>query len=219
MLRLLALLLILLNGAYFAWSHSMLRPYGLGPMQQGEPYRVAQQIRPDLVRILSADEALRVEVAASTAVKASECLQAGLFDEAQAALLRQTAQSVLPAGSWLLDVTVEPARWIIYMGKFADAQTLAKKRAELTLLNLRFEPLTNRALDFGLSLGGFDTEARARDELAALSQRGVRTASVVLERAEARGILFKIPVVDEAVRARLDELTTALGPRALRPCR
>ena len=219
MLRLLALLLILLNGAYFAWSHSMLRPYGFAPMQQGEPYRVAQQIRPDLVRILSADEALRVEVAASTAVKASECLQAGLFDEAQAALLRQTAQSVLPAGSCLLDVTVEPARWIIYMGKFADAQTLAKKRAELTLLNLRFEPLTNRALDFGLSLGGFDTEARARDELAALSQRGVRTASVVLERAEARGILFKIPVVDEAVRARLDELTTALDGRILRACK
>lgn len=46
MLRLLALLLLLANGAYFAWSHDWLRLYGMGPVQQSEPQRVAQQIRP-----------------------------------------------------------------------------------------------------------------------------------------------------------------------------
>ncbi len=219
MLRLLVLALALLNGVYFAWSHDLLRPYGFGPLQQAEPYRLAQQIRPELVRILSTDEARRVEVAGQTATRPVGCLQAGLFDETQAAALRQAAQSILPSGSWLLDAAVEPARWIVYMGKYPDALTLARKRTELASLNLRFEPLSNPSMDFGLSLGGFDTEERARSELAVLSQRGVRTATVVQERAELRGTMLKIPVVDEAVKARLDELKNALAGKPLRECK
>lgn len=218
MLRLSVLALLLLNGIYFVWSHKLLRPYGFGPVQQTEPFRLAQQIRPESVRILSADEARRVEVAAQIATRGPECLQAGLFDEAQSALLRQTAQSVLPAGTWLLDAAIEPARWTVYMGQYPDAQTLARKRGELESLNLRFEPLINPSLDYGLSLGGFDTEARANAELAVLSQRGVRTARVVQERAEFRGAWFRIPAADEGLKARLDELKGALADKPLRPC-
>ena len=219
MLRLFALLLILLNGTYYAWSREWLRPYGLAPALQSEPFRLMQQIRPELVRILSADEARRVEVAAQTLAKAGDCLQAGLFDETQTAALRQTAQSILPSGSWLLDVALEPARWIVYMGKYPDVQTLGKKRAELSALNLRVEPLTNPALELGLSLGGFETEARANDSLAALGKQGVHTAHVVQERPEVRGTLFRIPVLDDASSARLDDLKTALAGKPLRVCK
>ncbi len=213
------LLLVLLNAVYYAWSHNLLRAYGFAPEQQNEPFRLAQQIKPELVRIQSADEARRVEVAAQTATKPVECLQAGLFDEAQTGVLRQTAQSGLPAGSWLLDVAVEPARWIVYMGKYPDAQMLAKKRAELAALNLRFEPLTNPSLDFGLSLGGFETEARANEALAALGKQGVHTANVVQERPELRGTFFRIPVVDDALKAKLDVLRPALAGKPLRACK
>lgn len=217
MLRLLVLLLVLLNGAYFAWSHQLLRAYGFAPPQQTEPFRLAQQIHPEWVRILPADEARRVEVAAQTA-RSGDCLQAGPFDEAQLAALRQAAQSVLPPGTWLLDAAVEPARWIVYMGRYPDAQTLARKRAELAALNLRFEPLTNPALDYGLSLGGFDSEARANEALAAFGKQGVHTARVVQERPELRGTWFRIPVVDEALKARLDQLKGALNGKPLRGC-
>ena len=152
------------------------------------------------------------------ASKAAECLQAGPFDDTQTATLRQAAQSVLPAGSWQLDSAIEPARWIVYLGKYPDAQTLAKKRSELAALNLRPEPLTNPALELGLSLGGFETEARADEALAALSKQGVHTAHVVRERPELRGTLFKIPAVDEPVRAHLDDLKTALAGKSLRAC-
>ncbi len=219
MLRLLAMVLVLLNCAFFAWSHNLLRPYGFAPSSQSEAYRLAQQIRPEAVRILSAAEARGAEAAAQTAAKSVECLQAGLLDEAQTNVLRQVAQSTLPAGSWLMEAAIEPARWIVYMGKYPDAQTLAKKRSELASLNLRFEPLTNASLDFGLSLGGFESEARARIALAAFSQRGVRTATVVLERPEVRGTVFKVPTVDEGLKARLDELKTALAGKPLRPCK
>ena len=219
MLRLLVLLLVLLNGIYYAWSNNLLRPYGFAPAQQSEPFRLTQQVRPELVRVLPPDEARRSEVAAQTTVKAADCLQAGLFDEAQTNTLRKSAQSVLPAGSWLLDQAAEPARWIVYMGKYPDAQTLAKKRAELAALNLRFEPVTNPALDFGLSLGGFETEARANDALVALGKQGVHTAHVVQERPELSGTLFRIPVVDDALKAKLDELKVALAGKPLLACR
>ena len=219
MLRLLVLLLILLNAVYYAWSHDLLRAYGFAPVLQTESYRLAQQIRPELVHILPAGEARGVELATQTAARPADCLQAGVFDDAQAAALRRTAQLVLPAGSWLLDAAVEPARWIVYMGKYPDAQTLVRKRSELAALNLHFEPLANPALDFGLSLGGFETEARAEEALVAFTKQGVHAAHVVQERAELRGTLLRIPVADEALKARLDDLKIALAGKPLRACR
>jgi hypothetical protein len=218
MSRLLVLLLVLLNAGYFAWSHGLLRAYGFAPVLQTETYRLTQQIRPELVRVLPASEARGLELAAQAAPPAAECLQAGLFDETQAAALRRAAQSVLPAGSWLLDAATEPARWIVYMGKYPDAQTLLKKRSELAALNLRFEPLTNPALDFGLSLGSFETEARANEGLAALAKQGVHTAHVVQDRPELKGAVFRIPVVDAVLKARLSELNAVLAGKSLRAC-
>ena len=214
MLRLLVLTLVLLNAVYFAWSQQMLRVYGFAPHTEREPQRVAQQVRPELVRVLSGDEARGAEVA----VKQPECLVAGPFDDAQAAKVRQAAESGLPASTWLLEAISQPARWIVYMGKYPDAQTLARKRSEVIALGLRPEPLVNPTLDFGFSLAAFDNEARARAELAALGPRGVHTATVVQEGVEQRGAFLRIPAVDDAMRARLEDLKPALGAQPLRPC-
>lgn len=218
-MRLLVLALVLLNGLYYAWSHDLLRDYGFAPARQSEPQRLAQQIRPEAIRILSPDEARGAEPVASVATKAPECLQAGLFDEAQVPTLRKALEDALPAGSWLLDAAIEPARWIVYMGRYPNADILARKRAELASLNLRFEPLINPELEPGLSLGGFTTQDAANEALAALSRRGVRTARVVQERAEVRGSLLKIPAADEALRARLDEVKPVLAGKPLRSCK
>lgn len=49
MLRLLVLLLVLLNAGYYAWSQGMLRSYGWAPVEQSEPQRLTQQIRPEAI--------------------------------------------------------------------------------------------------------------------------------------------------------------------------
>ncbi len=231
MLRLLVLALLLANGVYFAWSQGLVRGYGFAPVAQSEPQRMAQQLRPEGLRILKPDEVRRLDAAPPAAppvippavptVSANppECLQAGLFNDAQTAVLRTKLQSAMPANSWLLDPVVEPARWIVYMGKYPTANALAKKRAELASLNLKFEALTNPALEIGLSLGGFQTQAAANTALANLSRRGVRTARVVQERAEVRGTLLKVPVADDAVKARLEEFKSALAGKPLRICK
>lgn len=52
-MRTLVLLLLMLNGGYFAWSQGWLRFYGLAPAQQSEPQRLRQQIRPEALQLLS----------------------------------------------------------------------------------------------------------------------------------------------------------------------
>ena len=60
MLRLFVLLLLLANGVYWIWSEGGLRGFGYGPAQQREPQRMAQQIHPDALQILTAADLLRV---------------------------------------------------------------------------------------------------------------------------------------------------------------
>ena len=80
------------------------------------------------------------------------------------------------------------------------------------------EPIENPALANGLSLGGFDSQEKAVSELAALVKRGVRTAQVVQERAGTHASMLRISQVDDAVRARIEELRPALAGKTLRPC-
>ena len=217
MLRLIVLFLLLANGAYFAWAQGLLAAWGVAPAQQSEPQRLAQQIRPEALKVLPADEARRVEVATGLP-KPAECLQAGPLEDAQAAPLRASLAS-WPAGSWSLEPTVEPAHWIVYMGKYPTIEAVNKKKAELRYLGVSFQSVLNPALEFGLSLGGFRTENEANRLLGELSQRGVRTARVVAERPELRGQLLKFPTVDETLRPRIEELKTILAGKPLRACR
>ncbi|GAC1604122.1 MAG: hypothetical protein NVS3B2_09330 [Ramlibacter sp.] len=217
MLRLIVLLLLFANGAYYAFAQGLLASWGLAPPQQSEPQRLTQQVRPEALRLLPAEEAARLESAAA-APKLAECLVAGPFDDAQASALR-TSMASWPASAWTLEQTVEPARWIVYMGKYPSVEAVNKKKSELRIIGVSFQPLVNPALELGLSLGGFRTEEEANLQLSQLSQRGVRTARVVVERPEARGMLLRLPNVDEALRPRLDELKTQLAGKPLRPCR
>jgi hypothetical protein len=224
MLRLIVLILLLANGLFWAWSQGMLKNYGWAPAQQTEPQRLAQQIHPERMRLLGSEGLRRPEVHATQMdpppPRPTECLQAGLFDERQSEALRKALTPALPAGTWALESGMEPNRWIVYMGKYPDNEAMNKKLGELRArsLNIRFEPLVNPALAPGLSLGSYPTEAAARDALAELASRGVRTARVVQERAEVRGQWLRLPLADTALKQRLDTLKPALAGKPLRPC-
>lgn len=218
MLRFFVLLLVLANGAYFAWAQGMLLVWGYGPTQQSEPQRLNQQIRPENLRLLNADDAQRAEVA-GIAPRPPECLQAGVFNDAQVAALRQVLDTSLPPGAWNFEAVTEPPRWIIYMGRYAGADAVNKKKAELRQIGVSFENVTTAGLEPGLSLGGFASQAAAQQQLNTLSQRGVRTAKLVQERAEVSGQMLRLLQVDDTVRPRLDDLKAALSGKPLRTCR
>ncbi|MDO8387601.1 MAG: SPOR domain-containing protein [Polaromonas sp.] len=226
MLRLGVLLLVLANAGYWAWSQGLLAAYGLAPAVQTEPQRLATQIRPEAIRLLTPEEARKIESGPSRVASAPEageaaapeCLQAGLFNEEQTATLRSALDATLPPGSWQLESSVEPARWIVYMGKYSNEEALAKKRGELRQLGVAFRPVTNPALAPGLALASFPAQADAEKELARIATKGVRTARVTQERAEVRGQILKLAAVDAALRAQLDAVKPQLGGKALQPC-
>ena len=218
MLRFFILLLLLANAAFYAWSHGLLLAWGVGPTQQSEPQRVRQQVQPEAVKVLSAGELKQAETIAAQAPRPPECLQSAALDAAQVAPLRTVLDS-WPAGSWSLDPVSEPARWIIYMGKYPGVEQMAHKRAELRQLGISFEAPANPDLEPGLSLGAYPTEGAAAAQLQALADKGVHTARVVQERPEQKGVQLKLPAVDDTLRPRLDELKFALASKPLRPCR
>ena len=231
MLRLLVLVLVLANAGYLAWSGGWLTTYGFAPAVQAEPHRLTQQLRPEAMRLLSAAEAWQLDgstttAASSTGVQASpapvaaiECLQAGPFSDEQASPLRVRLQASLPTGSWSLDPSTDGGRWMVYMGKYNDSESLAIKRSELRQIGVTFEVLATPAFGPGLSLGRFGSAADAETELGNLVQRGVRSARVVQERPDVRGQLLTLPAADAYLRSLLDGLKPQLAGKALVACR
>lgn len=237
MLRLAVIALLLANAGYYAYTQGWLRSAGLVTPEQAEPQRLQQQIRPETLKVLRAQgstnnptppPAPAVAPAADTAASApaptaaapadaGECLQAGVFDDKQAAALR-TAAAALPAGSWSLEPTPITGRWMIYMGRFDDQDTLDKKRAELRARKVDFDR-AGGTLELGLSLGRFSTEEAAQRGLTALNAQGVRTARVIQERQAATGFILKLPAVTDAQRQRwLATLRPAMAGKTLGSC-
>ncbi|MDR2332984.1 MAG: SPOR domain-containing protein [Burkholderiaceae bacterium] len=158
-----------------------------------------------------------VAAAPASAPQRTVCLQAGSFDEHQAQTLRAAAQSALTGADWKLESTSVAGRWMVYMGKLADDEAVARKRSELRALQIDYDrPGPN--FEPGLSLGRFSTEEAAQRALTQLTSKGVRTARVVVERKEATTYMFKLPAVDDALRARLGGMKSALGGKALQSC-
>ena len=240
MLRLAVIVLLLANAGYFAWSQGHLRPWGWAPQEQAEPQRMNQQIRPETLQILKVNAsktsssapvpapapATAAAPTASTtgtdtpasaaATDPAECLQAGVFDERQAEALR-TAAATLPQGSWALEPTPIAGRWMVYMGRFEDQETLDRKRAELRARKVDHDR-AGGTLELGLSLGRFTTKDAAERELANMGTKGVRTARVVQERPDAPGFTLRLPAVNDALRPQLDALRSAMAGKTLRSC-
>lgn len=153
---------------------------------------------------------------ATAAPQAGVCLQAGVFDTRQAEALR-AALAGWPEGSWELRPTPLPGRWMVYMGRFADEEALARKRAELRALKVDYDR-PGAALEPGLSLGRFSTPEIAQRGLTQLAAQGVRTARVVQERAETPAFTLRLPALTPAQRPQLAGLQKALAGKELRPC-
>lgn len=118
MLRWVVILLVLANAGYFAWTQGYLDGLGMAPVDQREPQRLAQQVKPEALRLLNgpkgqpADEPIPEAAPATPTPPAAEaaptppappatasptapqsegpraCWQATGFTEAQTELLR-----------------------------------------------------------------------------------------------------------------------------------
>lgn len=240
----LVVLLLAANVAWFAWSQGWLRGVGLGPQVQTEPERLEHQLHPEAVRVQplqpSAGAPARARSAPDSSLAAAStlaapasgtppasdsaaaeaaggnCWQAGVFDERQAASLR-SALAGLPESSWRMEEVQLPGRWMVYLGKLADASAVAAKRTELRELGVDTDR-PGASLEPGLSLGRFGNEEAAERALSDLGRKGVRNARVVQERRDEPGYRLRLPHADDALRTKVRAMRSALAGRELRRC-
>jgi hypothetical protein len=174
MLRALVALLLVANLAFFGWSQGWLDGVvGVKAHGDREPERLARQVNPDRIVILSAANA----VLPATQMA---CLEAGPFTPAEAAAAEAALQGLAPAGSWTNVRTEKPGTWLVYMGSYSDREALRRKEEEIRRVRAEFEEVSLPGEgEFGLSLGRFEDRALAERALIQVQQRGIRTARVV----------------------------------------
>ena len=208
MLRALVALLIVANLGFFAWTQGWLDTVvGVRSVGDREPERLARQVHPELIRVLPPS------AAGELAAAPLSCLEAGPFGDAEIAAAQAALQAAAPGATWADVKTQQPGAWIVYMGKFIDGASQARKEEELKRRDINFEPVAGSpALTPGLSLGRFDDKANADKALAQFTQLGVRTARVVEIAPPTASHRLRVEKADAALTARLATLNLgALG--------
>jgi hypothetical protein len=230
MLRLFALLLLLANLVFWAWSRGMLDD-AIGPLSkpEREPERYALQVHPDWVKVLppkaasaalakAADEAAANPPAAASAVAgsgevasavegraASNCIESGPFTTAEKPVAEALLRSAgLAEGDWVADKVDRKGSYMVYMGKYPDRDTLTRKLDELHRLKIDADILTNwTEMQPGLSLGRYSDRYGAEAALAKLAAKGARSARVVVQSQAMVGTLLRVTKADAALRDKL----------------
>lgn len=145
------------------------------------------------------------------------CVQlSGTLTERQFASIRMAVADALPDNAWTVSTSVQPARWIVYTGKYANADTLAVRKAELKQLQVEFRDVSAPNLQLGLAMGTYSTEAGAQQALRDVTKAGVKGAKVVIERPEATLYTFKLPEATDALQARFKRLMDDMPPDILK---
>ena len=250
LLRFFVFALLAANGLFYAWSHGHLSTWGLAKPTQSEPHRVAEQIEPERIVIrpthntatapaltptpaaptltaaLLAGPSPTTPTSTSTSTPApapTSCLMAGVFNDKQSTALKQALDAKLPDLRWRFDTISLPARWIVYMGKYANIDQRDLKKKQLDQIKVHFEVLTEANLEPGLSLGSHTSQAAANQALQQLVKHGVRTARVLQEAPEQKGQSLIIPAINDLNRAKLNavyaSLATQLANKPLSACK
>lgn len=229
MLKLLFALLLLANAGLFAYQQGYLE--ALLPDGR-EPARLSGQINPDQIKLISADaaraklvvpdepEAEPAPAVAATAQPALSCTEVGNFEAADAKRF-ETRLAALSLGDKLSRRTVqEVARHMVYIPPQGDKEGADKKANELRRLGIKdFYVIQDTGeLHWGISLGIFKTEEAARAHLAALGQKGVRSARLGLHNVTANKIAFQIRGLDQHAKGVLDKIKTDFPAQEIRTC-
>ena len=225
MLRILAIVLLVGNALLLAAQFGLFdRLTGAASAQapQREPERLQRQVDPQALRVLSpqaASAAVATATAAAAMTAASNarsqaCLEAGPFSAAEAEVAQRTLRDAgLSTANWQALTTEDSGAFMVYMGRYADRETLQRKLDGLKRLKLDAEELRGKPeLQPGLNLGRFDQRAQADAALAKMTLRGLRSARVLTLRQAKSQTVLRLAAADAATQARLAGLVMPSGP-------
>ena len=212
-MRILFFFLILANLAFFGWHAGYLGP---GMEKPGEPERLVQQIAPDKIRLVSSDPFRRAEPGKPRLA----CLEWGSFP-VQEAERAQVLLAGLNLGERLSSRKVEEtAQWWVFMPPQGSKAAADKKTDELTRLGITdyFVVTDDGPGKWAISLGVFRTEEAAKNYLASLTTRGVKTARTGERETRVQKTMFQIRDADDALRGRINDIRKDFAGIDLHDC-
>ena len=217
MLRLLFWGLLLLNGVLFAMHQGYLET---GLTEAHEPARMAAQLNADKIKLVSAAAALTAPVPAAAKVEVVACTEIGNFDEAEAKRFESRIAGLAFGDKPVRRNVPDAKRHIVYIPPQAGKEGADKKVAELRNLGIKdfFVIQDNSALRWGISLGIFKTEAAAGVHLAALNQKGVRSARLGVQNFGSNQVAIQLRQIDAGAKLELDKIKADFPNQEVRDC-
>lgn len=173
--RLIFFLLVFANLIFFAWAQGY---FGESDPNR-EPDRLGQQLQPEKLRIVLPPPSTPTPPTSPVAAKTDDlaCRIVGGLGMANAEALK--AAALAGGAEAQLMPHVEPTLYFLVISDLPNAAAAEKKAAELKRFGVVEQETV--ALDGGrqeIILGRLPTEAAAREALAALNKRGIKSARV-----------------------------------------
>lgn len=218
-MRILFLVLVLANLAFFAWSR-----YVAPPDASADPLPLTRQIEPEKLKVIQPSDlpppsarAAPGNVAPQVALK---CFEWGSFSASDAPRAEKALEP-LALGPRLAHRRIEEtAAWWVFMPPQGSRAAALKKATELKARDIEdyFIVQEEGPWRWAVSLGVFRTEEAAQARLAALREQGVRTAQVAQRETVVAKLWLQVKGVDGPLQARLKEAARGMEGSELREC-
>lgn len=220
-MRVLFLLLVLANIAFFAWARYF------SPIDaSADPQPLARQIDPDKLKILVPAEvppaaaAPRPAPPATPAAASASCLEWGSFTLTDLPRAEKALEPLALGDRLSERRTEEMAGWWVYIAAQGNRPGALKKAAELKARGIDdyFIVTDEGPYRWAVSLGVFRNEEAAQARLAALREKGVRSAQVGPREMLVPKVWLQVKGVDGALEARLRDIARQVDGSDLRAC-
>jgi len=197
-MRIVVVLLLLANLAFFALTR-------LDAYSGGESQRLAEQVQPDKIKLLTPQEVAALGPAKAAAL-ADVCIEWGPFAEGDRA---RALAELAPLGIAQLvsQRRVEAEGYMVTLAGFASRAAAERRIAELRARNINdLSVLDLGRGQFAVSLGIYRTEAAANGRADALAQQGVPGTRVGPRTGAPERTILVIRDPPQAAVARLREI-------------
>ena len=217
-MRILFLLLVLGNVAFFAWSR-----YVAPPEASADPLPLERQIEPEKLKVIAPSDLPPVSARPASppvvAPLALKCLEWGSFTLADAPRAEKALEPLALGVRLGQRRTEEKAGWWVFIPPMGSRQGALKKASELKAFGVDdYFVVLDEEFRWALSLGVFRSEEAAQARLLALRRQGVRSARVGPRETVVPKVWLQVKGVDAALGVRLKEIARQIDGSELRNC-
>ena len=235
-MKLAFLLLLLLNVALFAWQQGA---FGHFAESGREPERIARQLQPDRIRVLSEKDVQELRERASQARVANAaaptpaaptpaapdlslpqaCVEFGDFQASDVARV-EAALLQLGLGSRQTARPVEVPGWyMVYVPPFKTRPEAERAAGEIAKRGVKdLLVLGEGPLKLGISLGSFRDPELARAHAAAIEKLGVQNVRVSDKPSPVTATRYQLRELDVAAAQQLASIRKEFPAQSIRPC-